>query len=92
MRFQIARAEAYYDKAADLEHRIERDSRPTLIAMTAIYRGLLEKSPPSPSASCTERVSLSLLSKLIIGWRACGELTGVRSDGAMTCRPRLALM
>ena len=70
MRFQISRAEAFYEKSAGLEQRIEPDSRSTLIAMTEIYRGILKKVAYEPERVLRERVSLSLLSKLRIGWRA----------------------
>lgn len=70
MRFQIARAEAFYEKSAGLEARISADSRPTLVAMTEIYRGLLKKVAYQPERVLRERVSLSLFSKLRIGWRA----------------------
>jgi phytoene synthase len=70
MRFQIERAEAFYEKSAGLERRISPDSRPTLIAMTEIYRGLLKKVAYQPERVLRERVSLSLISKLRIGWRA----------------------
>jgi phytoene synthase len=70
MRFQIARAEEFYERSAGLESRISADSRPTLIAMTEIYRGLLKKVAYQPERVLRERVSLSLFSKLRIGWRA----------------------
>jgi phytoene synthase len=70
MRFQIARAEAFYEKSAGLEERICADSRPTLIAMTEIYRGILKKVAYQPERVLRERVSLSLFSKICIGWRA----------------------
>jgi phytoene synthase len=70
MRFQIERAQAYYEKSSSLETFIARDSRPTLIAMTDIYRGLLAKIADEPERVLHERVSLSLFSKLRIGWRA----------------------
>jgi phytoene synthase len=70
MRFQIERAQSYYERSAALEDRIERDSRPTLRAMTEIYHGLLEKIAADPQRVLSERVSLSVLSKLRIGWRA----------------------
>lgn len=70
MRFQIDRAQAYYDKSARLESFISRDSRATLIAMTDIYRGLLAKIADEPERVLHERVSLSFFSKLRIGWRA----------------------
>jgi phytoene synthase len=70
MHFQIERAEAFYEKSAGLEERISADSRPTLIAMTEIYRGLLKKVAYQPERVLRERVSLSVFSKLRIGWRA----------------------
>jgi len=70
MNFQIQRAESYYERSSPLEGRISQDSRPTLIAMTAIYRGLLRKVARRPERVLSERVSLSLPSKLYIGWRA----------------------
>jgi phytoene synthase len=70
MRMQIERAESYYEKSAGLEERISRDSRPTLVAMTAIYRGLLRKVSRRPERVLDGRVSLSVPRKLLIGWRA----------------------
>jgi len=78
MRFQIARAEAFYEKSVGLEERISADSRPTLIAMTEIYRGLLKKVALQPERVLRGRVSLSLFSKLRIGWRAS---RAVRTSG-----------
>jgi len=69
-REQIARAEGYYRSSAALEARISEDSRPTLVAMTEIYRGLLVKIAKWPMRVMKERVSLSLWQKLRIGWRA----------------------
>jgi len=70
MRQQIDRAREFYEKSSDLESRIESASRPTLAAMTEIYRGLLEKISADPQRVLHQRVSLSPLSKLRIAWRA----------------------
>jgi phytoene synthase len=70
MRFQIERARSYYAKSAGLENRIEAASRPTLVAMTRIYRGLLEKIAARPQRVLRERVSLSFWTKLLIAWKA----------------------
>jgi phytoene synthase len=70
MRRQIERAQSYYEQSSKLEARIEAASRPTLSAMTDIYRGLLEKISADPARVLTHRVSLSVLSKLRIAWRA----------------------
>lgn len=70
MKQQIALAESYYEKSAPLDRLISRDSRPTLQAMTDIYRRLLAKIAGDPERVLSERVSLSVFSKLWIGWRA----------------------
>jgi len=70
MNQQIARARQYYASSAVLEEKIERQSRPTLSAMTQIYRGLLEKIAGDPQRVLFKRISLSPLSKLRIAWRA----------------------
>jgi 15-cis-phytoene synthase len=70
MQFQIERAESYYRISSPLEDRIQKDCRPTLIAMTQIYHGLLKKMAAEPARVLRQRVSLSLVRKLIIGWQA----------------------
>jgi phytoene synthase len=70
MRFQIDRARAAYERSAELESCIAPDSRATLVAMTAIYRGLLDKIAQEPDCVLRRRVSLSLITKLQIAWRA----------------------
>jgi 15-cis-phytoene synthase len=70
MRFQLERAEKYYQLSAPLESRISPDSRPTLVAMTQIYHTLLKKIAQRPARVLRQRVSLSVWAKLRIGWRA----------------------
>ncbi len=70
MRFQIERAESYYARSAALESFIERDSRPTLVAMTRIYHGLLGKIARAPRRALVRRVSLSVPAKIAIAWSA----------------------
>jgi phytoene synthase len=70
IRFQANRAESYFEKSQSLDDRIERDSRPTLAAMSDIYRGILKKIAADPQRILHERVSLPLWAKLRIAWRA----------------------
>src|SRR4051812_38148061 len=70
MRFQLERAEKYYQLSAPLESRIAPDARPTLVAMTQIYHTLLKKIAKRPARVLRQRVSLSVWAKLRIGWRA----------------------
>ena len=70
MAFQVERAREYYARSAALESRVEADARPTLAAMTGIYRGILEKIAVRPGDVLRGRVRLSKWAKLRIGWRA----------------------
>jgi phytoene synthase len=70
MRYEVERAESYYGRSAGLEAKVREDSRPTLVAMTGIYHGLLEKIAEDPARVMRERVRLGTVSKLMIGWRA----------------------
>jgi len=70
MNFQIARAREYYASSAALESFVPPDSRPTLIAMTQIYRSLLEKIARHPERVLHQRVRLGNFTKLGIAWHA----------------------
>lgn len=70
LRFYIAKARAAYELSSPLEARITPECRPTLVAMTSIYRGLLDKIEADPARILRERVSLSIWTKLKIGWTA----------------------
>jgi 15-cis-phytoene synthase len=79
MRFEIERAEEFYEKSRALERRISADSRPTLVAMTEIYHRLLRAVAAEPERILRGRVSLSVWSKLRIGWRAARSARLARS-------------
>lgn len=69
MEFQIERAEYYYIKAfAALPTEDRRNQRPGLI-MAAIYRALLEEIKENACQVMHQRVSLTPIRKLWIGWR-----------------------
>jgi len=70
MRFEIERAEGFYRSSASLDEKVRADSRPTLVAMTGIYRGILQKIAEDPTRVMRGRVRLSTFNKLMIGWRA----------------------
>ncbi|HRP62053.1 MAG TPA: phytoene/squalene synthase family protein [Phycisphaerales bacterium] len=68
---QLARAESFYERSAPLDQMITPSCRPTLWAMTAIYRGLLDKMKSNPAQLVSaERVRLSPLAKTMIALRA----------------------
>ncbi|MBI0417532.1 MAG: presqualene diphosphate synthase HpnD [Nitrosomonadaceae bacterium] len=69
MEFQIERAEEYYDKAfAALPAEDRKNQLPGLI-MAAIYRTLLEEIKNGGCQVMRQRVSLTPIRKLWIGWK-----------------------
>lgn len=69
MRFQIARARAWYDRAiGQLAPRDRRSQRPSL-AMAAIYRTLLDEIERDGCRVLDRRIALTPLRKLWIAWR-----------------------
>lgn len=71
MRFEIARARAYYDEAAPLIEMVEPESRPALWTLISIYRGLLRvieqrvgeeegalRNPGTSAVSSVEKIAL----------------------------------
>ncbi len=68
---QVARARTHYQRSAALEALITPSCRPTLWAMTAIYRGILEKAGRDPSCIVSDRrLRLSSWKKGVIALRA----------------------
>lgn len=70
LRTLAERAEGYYRVSEPLDGWIENESRPTLRAMTRIYRSILDRIVADPERVLRERVSLSLAAKLRIAWDA----------------------
>ena len=69
MKFQIERAESYYTQAFEaLPTEDRRNQRPGFI-MAAIYRALLEEIKDDACQVMRQRVSLTPIRKLWIGWR-----------------------
>lgn len=77
MRAQCDRAEQFYARSGPLDAMITPSCRPTLWAMTEIYRGLLGRIRADPAAVMRDRrVRLSPFRKAWIAWRArrmCGK-------------------
>ena len=66
IRFEIARAERFYESAEDLEPLLARDGRRALRTMMATYRALLNKIKASPAAVLQGRIRLSGWEKIRI--------------------------
>lgn len=66
MRFEIARAQRFYDSARALEPRLDRGGRRVFHAMRATYRALLQKISRDPARVFRQRVRLSRWEKMQI--------------------------
>ncbi len=66
----ISLAREHFVRSAPLDRMVTPACRPTLRAMTEIYRQLLERIARDPSRIVRERVALSTLRKVLIGLRA----------------------
>ena len=80
---QVERARAHYRRSAALEGLITPSCRPTLWAMTAIYRGILEKAAGDPHCIVSDRrLRLSSWQKGAIALRAkWGSAPQLVADG-----------
>ncbi|MCA9796292.1 MAG: squalene/phytoene synthase family protein, partial [Candidatus Eremiobacteraeota bacterium] len=64
LEFEVERARGYYEKSDPLVQRVDSVSRPSLVAMTRIYRGLLERIAEMGPRVLKERASLNKLEKI----------------------------
>ena len=79
MQQQIQRAASFYERSAGLDELISPCCRPTLWAMTTIYRALLEKMRQDPAKLVlSKRLRLSAMRKGTIAVRARWQARTVR--------------
>lgn len=64
LRFEVERARDYYERSEPLVERIEAASRSSLLAMTRIYRGLLERIDDLGPQVLHQRARLSTVEKV----------------------------
>lgn len=69
MRFQIERAEGFYEGAAELPRWLPHDGRVVFGAMTSIYRGLLEEIKRADGDVFRRRIQLTAWRKLRLAGR-----------------------
>ena len=74
VRFEAARAQAWYDDGLQLLDHLDRASSASVAAMASAYRRLLRRIERDPEAVLTRRVSLPTWEK---GWVAARSLVGV---------------
>jgi phytoene synthase len=73
MRFQAARARDWFERGQELIPLLDRRSAACVLAMSGIYRRLLERIEEHPELVARERVSLPIWEK---GWVATRSLLG----------------
>lgn len=70
MEAQCARARRYFTESAQLDAMVAVDARPTIVAMSDIYRGILGLIERDPAKAMRTRARLSPLAKSWIALRA----------------------
>jgi len=70
MEMQCARAARFFDESAELDSMVSKDARPTIVAMSEIYRGILGVIARNPAKAMRERARLSAVAKSWIAVRA----------------------
>ncbi|MEY3143925.1 MAG: hypothetical protein RLY21_2418 [Planctomycetota bacterium] len=78
MSAQCDRARRYFDESAALDSMVSPDARPTIVAMSEIYRGILGVIARDPARAMRERARLSAVAK---SWIAVRARLGLFSSG-----------
>jgi 15-cis-phytoene synthase len=79
IRYEAARAEEWFDRGLALVEQLDRRSGSCVLAMTGIYRSILERIAREPTEVLRHRVSLPVWEKV---WVAARSLTGTQIAGA----------
>jgi phytoene synthase len=78
IRFEADRAAAWFDRGLALAQHLDRRSASCVLAMTGIYRCILERITLEPEAVLERRVSLPAWEK---AWVAARSLSGRQARG-----------
>jgi phytoene synthase len=76
IRFEAARAREWFDRGLELVDALDSRSASCLLAMTGIYRRILERIAERPDEILRRRISLPAWEK---GWLAARSLAGART-------------
>jgi phytoene synthase len=79
IRYEAARAEEWFARGLALVEQLDRRSGSCVLAMTGIYRSILERISREPTEVLHRRVSLPVWEK---AWVAARSLTGAQMAGA----------
>jgi phytoene synthase len=79
IRFEARRAQEWFDRGMELVEQLEPRSASCLLAMTGIYRAILERIVRDPDQVLHQRISLRPWEKT---WVAARSLAGARAAGS----------
>ncbi len=68
--FEVARAREWYDRGLELTELLDRRSAACVLAMSGIYRRLLDRIDSDPQAILHRRVALSAATKIAVAGRS----------------------
>lgn len=80
IRYEAGRAREWFDRGLKLVDLLDPRSGSCVLAMTGIYRGILERIAREPGRVLQERISLPAWEK---AWVAMRSLAGARQNGAL---------
>jgi phytoene synthase len=80
IRFEAARAEQWFDSGLRLVEQLDARSAACVLAMTGIYRSILERIEREPTQVLRERISLGTWEKTLVAARS---LMGARAGAAV---------
>ena len=79
IRFESGRAAVWFDRGLELVERLDSRSAACVLAMTGIYRSILERISLEPTAVLDRRVSLPVWEK---AWVAARSMSGRQVEGS----------
>jgi phytoene synthase len=87
IRFEAARARSWFERGLGLVERLDPRSAACVLAMTGIYRSILDRIEREPSVVLSRRVSLPAWEK---AWLAARSVAGAAGSGALSVNGRTA--
>jgi phytoene synthase len=84
IRFEASRAQEWFDRGMELVERLEPRSASCVLAMTGIYRSILERIVRHPEQVLHERISLRPWEKTWVAARSLVGARGASTSGALS--------
>ncbi len=87
IRFEGARAAQWFDRGLELVELLDRRSASCVLAMTGIYRGVLDRIAEEPTEVLERRISLPAWEKAWVAARSLGRRPAAVARASMNGAP-----